>query len=37
MVLLSLILMFLDNAIQERAIDKLTAAKKRKSGAKLEC
>jgi hypothetical protein len=29
--------MFLDNALQEMALDKLTAAGKRKSGAKLEC
>jgi hypothetical protein len=29
--------MFLDNALQERALCKLTAAEKRKSGAKLEC
>jgi hypothetical protein len=29
--------MFLDNALQERALGKLTAAEKKKSGAKLEC
>jgi hypothetical protein len=29
--------MFLNNALQEKALGKLTAAEKSKSGAKLEC